>query len=125
AMPRPAAMPAMGPRKRDMPLRWAAAAVPAAAPAAGAVALRVALGAAVGGVAGARWVVTLRDCVPKLLPPPARRASASKGMASIPTEEIARTAMARNRVRRCDIMNVSCVRPGTPRAYKEITEKKT
>src|SRR5690606_3075913 len=107
AMPRPAAMPAMGPMKRDMPVRAApAAAVPAAAPAAGAAALRVAL-LAVGGGAGVRWLVTLRDCVPKLLPPPARRASAAKGMASMLTAETARIAMAKNREKRCDIVNVS------------------
>src|SRR5690606_29971201 len=101
AIPRPAAMPAMGPRKRDMPLRLALAAAPAVAPDRGAVALRVVLAA--GGVAAERWLVMLLDCVPKPLPPPMRRASASKGAASMPPAETISTAMARNREKRCDM----------------------
>src|SRR5690606_37172499 len=106
AIPRPAAMPARGPRKRDMPLREAAAVPAAAAPAAGAAALRVVLAA--GGGTAERWLVTLLDWVPKLLPPPnERRASASSGRASMLPADSTSTAMAKNRDRRCDIVGVS------------------
>src|SRR5690606_32191038 len=83
----------------DMPLR--AAALPAAAPAAGAAALRD--GVAAAGGCTARFWVTLLDCMPRLRPPPARRASASNGMASMETAERASSAMAKNREKRCDI----------------------
>src|SRR5690606_28815784 len=79
AIPRPAAMPAIGPRKRDIPDLAAvpAAAVPAAAAPAAGAAERVVLLAAAGGVAAERLLVILEDWRPKLEPPPIRRASAS------------------------------------------------
>ena len=72
ASPRPAAMPAIGPSHERLP------ALPAALPAAGAV-LGGVVGAALGGVTCRR--------IPKLPPPPKRRASASSG-AKLPKTKI-------------------------------------
>src|SRR5690606_18653472 len=98
AMPRPAAMPAMGPSQRDMPLLAAvpAAAVPAAAPVAGAVERLVVV--AVDGVVAWRCWVILLDWRPKLPPPPMRRASASNDTASMAVPATAISAAASNRV---------------------------
>src|SRR5690606_1063725 len=94
-----AAIPAMGPSQRDMPLLAAApaAAVPAAAPVAGA-ALRVVVVA--GGVVACRCCMTLLDWRPKLLPPPMRRASASNDTAIMALPATAISAAASNRVNR-------------------------
>src|SRR5690606_25302148 len=99
AMPRPAAMPAMGPSQRDMPLLAAvpAAAVPAAAAPAAGAALRLVVVAA-GGVTAWRCWVMLVDWRPTLLPPPMRRASASKDTASMAVPATAIKAAANSRV---------------------------
>src|SRR5690606_37148552 len=112
AMPRPAAMPAMGPRKRDMPLR---AAVPAAAPVAadGDVALRWVVLAA-GALAAGWFCVTRDDCEPKLLPPPKRRASASNETDTMPTAQTASRAEAKKRDKRW-LIECSCVARPAPR----------
>src|SRR5690606_14750859 len=96
AIPSPAAMPANGPRKRDMPLL---AAVPAAAApgAAADEALRCVVVAAGGAEPAGRLCVTREACLPKLFPPPKRRASASKDIDTMPTALTARLAMAQKR----------------------------
>src|SRR5690606_2296149 len=97
-MPRPAAIPAMGPSQRDMPLLAAAPAAPAAA--AGAAARCAVLPAAVGGVTAWRCWVTLVDWRPKLLPPPMRRASASNDAVSNAPVDTTSVTMAKNRENR-------------------------
>src|SRR5690606_2972069 len=91
-------MPAMGPSQRDMPLFAAAPAPAAPAAAAGAAARCAVLAlAAVGGVTAWRCCVTLVDWRPKLLPPPARRASASNDAVSMAPVDTTSVTMAKNR----------------------------
>jgi hypothetical protein len=103
AIPKPAAIPAKGPSQRDAPLGFAAAAAGAAA----GVALFCAVEPVAAAGAAGFWLLTLLDCLPELVPLPARAAWASKVTADNDTPPKVMSAAANRRVTNRDILSSS------------------
>jgi phage tail tape-measure protein len=97
-------MPASGPSQREAPLGLAAAAAGAAAAAAG-VALFCAVEPVAAAGAAGFWLLTLLDCLPELVPLPARAACASKVAEDSDTPPMVISAAANRRVTNRDIVS--------------------